>query len=664
MTALSRYGNARRVSRASRAERNAVARIGYRLDRFLGLSAGAQILAVLALGVLVGLAFGAAIWAYDGPAGEVAAQAAGGPSPEAHSLGAGFWWALTRMLDGGTVYNDSGTGLVRQALGVVVTLVGLLALAVVTGWMTSRITDRVAALRRGTSPVFERHHVLVLGWNAHAPVVLSELAASGLEETVVILADHEREVIEEGLKQQVLGRHGLRFVVRRGDPASASAVRRAAARRAKAILVLPDTPSGHCGDRAAICARCSRSRARSVIFSAAARPAVVVEVATAAGREMVDLCDALGKTIVVDAHEINARVIAQSVRHFGAFASLRRILSLGAHSIELWQNKVKEGDHFDDLFATHEDGILVGVLRDGAPIFAPAGDFALRTTDTLLVLDDASDARRTRLELRAAEAVEPDVEAKKLRVLVVRIRSALAHVLAFLEAESAVEVTIVAEAADLVEATALLGKAKLTRTSIAYVEGDPLDGALLARLAAERPDAVLVLAPDVRVEPDRSLEADADQVLTLLQLRRGGVGEVHAVVEVRNADARKLPKRLRHRDDFIVSREIVGMLLARELHAACLDRRSPADMFAVLERVGSRLEVAPVSHYASAHASLTFGELAVEARARGELAVGFVEENRAPHIAPQHDARVPFAATRLVVLTPEHEPLESTARSA
>ncbi len=639
------------MARASR-ERNAVARIGYRLDRFLGLSAGVQILAVLALGVLLGLAFGAAIWAYDGPlAAEAGAQAANGPSPEAHSLGAGFWWALTRMLDGGTVYNDSGTGALRQALGVVVTLVGLLAIAVVTGWTTSRITERVAALRRGTSPVFERHHVLVLGWNAHAPVVLSELASSGIEETVVILADHDRDVIEEGLKQQVLGKHRLRFVVRRGDPASASAVRRAAARRAKAILVLPDTPSGHCGDRAAMRSLLAVEGALGDL-SAASRPAVVVEVATEAGREMVGLCDALGKTIVVDAHEINARVVAQSVRHFGAFAALRRILSLGAHSIELWQNKVKDGDRFDDLYAAHEDGILVGVLRDGAPLFAPAGDLGLRTTDTLLVLDDASDARRTPLELRAPNPEpEPVVEARRLRLLVVRFRSALANVLAFLEAEGPVEVTIVAEAADLAEATALLGKAKLARTSIAYVEGDPLDGALLARLAAERPDSVLVLAPDV--EPDRSLEADADQVLTLLQLRRGGAGDAHAVVEVRNADARKLPKRLRHKDDFIVSREIVGMLLARELHAACLDRRSPADMFAVLERVGSRLEVVPISRYATAHASLTFGELAVEARARGELAVGFVEENRPPHIAPQHDVHVPFAATRLVVLTPE-----------
>jgi ion channel POLLUX/CASTOR len=639
------------VSVASRAERNAVARLGYRLDRFLGLSAGAQIVCVLALGVLLGLAFGAAIWAFDGPAPAAdTAQAGGSPSPEAHSLGAGFWWAITRMLDGGTVYNDTGTGLWRQALGVVVTLVGLLALAVVTGWTTSRITDRVASLRRGTSPVFERHHVLVLGWNAHAPVVLSELAASGLEETVVILADHERELIEDTLRQQVIGKHRLRFVVRRGDPASALAVRRAAARRAKAILVLPDTPSGHCGDRAAMRSLLAVEGALGDL-SAAARPAVVVEVATDAGREMVGLCDALGKTIVVDAHEINARVVAQSVRHFGAFASLRRILSLGAHSIELWQHQVKEGDRFDQLYAAHEDGILVGVLRDGAPIFAPAGDFALRTTDALLVLDDASDARRTRLALRPAKEAEPRSEARRLRLLVVRFRPALANVLAFLETEGPVEATIVAEAADLQEATALVQKAKLSRTSIAYVEGDPLDGALLARLADERPDAVLVLAPDV--EPDLSLEADADQVLTLLQLRRGGLGDAHAVVEVRNADARKLPKRLRHKDDFIVSREIVGMLLARELHAACLDRRSPADMFAVLERVGSSLEVGPVSRYAPAPASLTFGDLAIAARSRGELAVGFVEDNRPPHIAPQHDVHVPFAGTRLVVLTPE-----------
>jgi hypothetical protein len=74
-------------------------------------------------------------------------------------------------------------------------------------------------------------------------------------------------------------------------------------------------------------------------------------------------------------------------------------------------------------------------------------------------------------------------------------------------------------------------------------------------------------------------------------------------------------------------------------------------MFAVLERVGSSIEVAPISRYAPAPASPTFGDLAVAARARGELAIGYVEENRPPHIAPQHHVHVPIAGTRLVVLT-------------
>jgi hypothetical protein len=140
-------------------------------------------------------------------------------------------------------------------------------------------------------------------------------------------------------------------------------------------------------------------------------------------------------------------------------------------------------------------------------------------------------------------------------------------------------------------------------------------------------------------------------VLTLLQLRRAGAGDAHAVVEVRSSDLQKLPKRLRHKDDFIVSREIVGMLLARELHAACLDRRSPADMFAVLEKVGSSLEVRSVARYAGDRTSLTFGKLAAEARSRGELAVGFLEEGKSPRIAPMNEVHVPLAGARLVVLT-------------
>src|SRR5207247_941724 len=116
----------------------------------------------------------------------------------------GLWWAITRMLDGGTVASDSGPR--RQIFGIGVTLIGTIAVAILTGSFASSFSDRLNALRRGALPVFEKGHVVFLGWNSHGSVILRELAVSGIRATLVIVADHERDLLEESVREQLEGR--------------------------------------------------------------------------------------------------------------------------------------------------------------------------------------------------------------------------------------------------------------------------------------------------------------------------------------------------------------------------------------------------------------------------------------------------------------------------
>lgn len=632
------------------------ARVGYRIDRFLALHPLVQLSAVLAAAVVLAFFFGSAIAIIDRvDAPDAACKAQANCATE--GVASGLWWAITRMLDGGTVGTDTGSGVLRQAFALGVTLVGLVAVTVLTGAFASSFSERLAAIRRGTLPVFERGHVLLLGWNAHAGVIVRELARSGQRASLVIVADHEREVLEERLRELLDGReHRLSIVVRRGDPTTAAAIRRASARRATAVVILPDTESVHCADRAALRSLLALER---VIGDMRHRPHVIVEVASRNGHAMVDLCElpareggARPSAVVVQAYEVNALVVAQAVRYRGTFGVIRQILDLDETGIRVHDAGSLAGWSFDDAHFAIDHGALIGVVRGGEARVSPDGELIIDAADQLLVLSDRDVAPAVNggppaHGVRRAPIEDPD---EPIRVLVMRYRSELVPILDFMDEHGPVRATLLAPAPEIARAREAIERARLEGTTVEFIEGDPLDGATIEAALAQPVDVALLLAPDVRA--DRAPEADADQLITLLQMRRprsAPAAPEHAVIEVRSPETR-LPKQLGHGDDFILSREIVGLLLARQLHALAFGGHST--YHAVLDAFTPTLELRPMERYAGGLAEPTFGDLMAGARRCGEVAIGVAIGKDAAKLLPRRGEAFPAAGSRLVVLHP------------
>lgn len=619
-------------------------RLGYRIDRFLGLHPAVQLAAVVNIALVLAFLFGCAIYLLDA---QDSAEGGG-----VRSLPEGVWWAITRLLDGGTVAGDGRTGFVRQAFAIGVTLLGLVAVTVLTGAFASSFSDRLSAIRRGSLPVFERGHVLLLGWNAHAGVIVRELGRTGKRMRLVIVADRDRDTIEESVREQLSGwKHRLDIVVRHGDPATVAAVRKAAARRARAVVILPDSDVGHCHDRAALRSLLALER---VLGDRVARPHIIVEVASQSGREMVRLCEGAGRdVVVVEAHGVNARVLAQSVRQRGAFGVARAILSLDSLSIYHYPPALFTGLTFDDAHASIRSGILVGLLRGGAPVLSPPGGEVIGPDDQLLVFSDQDvrpriagvPDRRSRPPAVPFAASPPPL----LRLLILRVRPGLVEILELLDARGAVQVTLLAPAEEIARAHEAVRLATLHRTTMSFIVGDPLDGPTIDRVLAEPHDTALLLAPDVAAS--FAAEADADQLISLLQLRRRRGDKdapVHAVVEVRSPEAR-LPRDGDHQDDFILSREVVGMLLAREIYG--IGVRGSSIYHEVLDAVNPSVELRPLALYASGEGVTTFAELALSARRRGEVAIGIADEKGQPRLLPDFGDRFHSDKTHLVVLS-------------
>jgi Trk K+ transport system NAD-binding subunit len=632
--------------------------LGYRLDRFLGLHPALQLGAVLCTGFILALGFGCAIYLAEERSGAVP------------TVGEGLWWAVTRLLDGGTVSSDSGA--LRRSFGVGITLLGLVAVAFLTGAFATSFAERIRAIRSGTLPILERRHVLVLGWSSRGGVLVRELAISGLRLTLVIVSPEERDAVEERVKEQLVGiDHRLRIIVRHGDPTTIVAVRRAAAHRAAAVVVLAgaDAATSAQADRAAMRTLLALRR----VLGTRALP-TVVEVSGPAGREMIGLCasrasDRAGhREVAIEARDVNARLLAHAVREAGAFDVARQILSLDGRSIFVHPAARFAGRSFRAAHAAIECGTLVGLVTDGTPVIAPPADRTIERGDRLLVFSDRAGppsptGTLPEVEERGSKPRCKPSPHKPLEVLVVRYKPELGVILSTLDETSAVRVTLLVAEGDAAPARAALARLALQRVDVEIVVGDPLDGATLAGLLGRRRDVALLLAPDV---PSNEIaEADADQLITLLQIQRHHAGVGRAVVETRSPDTARLaggvggPDEVRRvRTDFILSQEVVGMLLAQEVHMISLGLGTSSgrglldavyrDIF---DALGPEIQLRPLSQYALGHDLPTFGELAVSALGQGEVALGVAEEGSRPYLLPRREER--FAVTdgaSLVVL--------------
>jgi Castor and Pollux, part of voltage-gated ion channel len=657
-------------------------RVGYRIDRFLGLHPAVQVAFVVGIALMLAGAFGFAIFFLDRHGGAPATSQPSAPwtpsSGRVASPAEGLWWAVTRMVDGGTVASD--TGALHQLFGLGVTLVGLVAVAVLTGSFASSFSERLRDLRRGTLPVFEEGHVVFLGWNVHGGVILRELALSGMRATLVILADHPREDIEETVREHLERRaHHLDVVVRRGDPTTTAGVRRAAVQKARAVVILPEVPSaaaspaklesalalgpGACLDRFALRSLLAVRRVLGDRQTPVSVP-VLVDVATPRGAELARLCDDAPDTVVVDGHGVSARLLAQAVRQEGAFEVMRQLLSLDARSVFVHDAASFAGKTFDEAHAAIDDGVLIGLADGDTARLSPDGAHLIGEGEKLLVFSDTSRAPRLAGAGAPASPDEPresirppSVKPAVLDVLVLRYRPELAEILRFLDEHGESRVTVMVRAVEVPRVTDALSALSLPRTAVEVMAGDPIEGASIERALAIPRDVALLLAPDV--SPAEAADADADQIISLLHLRRAGACAPRAVLEIRSQESKRLTHRVAGREDFLIKRETVGMLLAQELHAICRERACSDDRAgawvgpvynAVLEAVGPSLELRPLASYARGEAKPSFGKLLAVARRRGQVAIGVAEDDKPPLLLPPREARFDAARARLVVI--------------
>ena len=541
-------------------------------------------------------------------------------APE-NSLPQLVWSSFMHTMDAGTVAGDTGSWPYLFTM-LAVTLGGIFVLSTLIGILTTGISARLEALRKGRSRVVEVGHTIILGWSEQVFPIISELVVANANQRkscIVVLAAADKVEMEDAIREKVGPAGRTHIVCRTGSPIDMGDLHIASPQTAKSIIVL--SPGGDHPDAEVIktllaLTNAPDRRPEPYHIVAELRDPRNLEVARLVGKDEVE---------IVLTGDLVARIIAQTCRQSGLSTVYTELLDFGGDEIYFKEEPTLAGKQFGDALFAYETSTVIGLHPAGRqPILNPAMATAIGPGDRLIVI--ASDDDTIHLSGRSNFALSMDkiqpprppvTEPERTLILgwnwrAPAIINELDH---YVPAGSLV--TVVADDPDA--ATTLDERcATLRNQQISFQLGDTTDRRALDALGIPSYQHVIILCYSERFDVQ---QADARTLITLLHLRdiASREGDTFSIVsEMLDSRNRNLAE-ITQADDFIVSDRLVSLMLAQVAENKALNAVF-ADLF---DPEGAEVYLRPATHYVQTETPINFYTVVEAARQRGEVAIGY-----------------------------------------
>ena len=529
------------------------------------------------------------------------------------------WEALMRTLDSGTMGGDEGWGYRIVMLGV--TLAGIFVVSALIGVLSSGLEAKISEMRKGRSRVLEKGHTIILNWSPSIVDIISELAVANIGRKgsrVVILADRDKVEMEDEIAAKEPKLHGMRVIIRSGDPCALNDLAIVNPDTAKSIIVLApegDDPDAQVIKTVLAITNGPERRAEPYDIVAEIREARNAELARTVGGDEVQ---------IVLADDLISRILVQSTRQTGLSAVFSELLGFDGSEIYTAKADNVIGMTFGDALGVFDRGTLIGFCDDKSVYMSPGMDRVMKPSERVVVIAEDTSSIRARPKdrgpvdasaLSAQKAVKEGAE----RILMLgwnRSGPSIAYELSrFVLPGSSLH--IVADSAPLeAEATRLNGR--FPNLAITHQLADATRAEALKALDIAAYDHIIVLG---YTDSMSAQSADTRTLVTLLQIRKlaDAAGKyINVVSEMADARNRALAEVTRA-DDFVVSNQLVSLMLAQ----ASENRFLSAIFAELLDEKGSEIYIRPASDYVALDRPVNFYTIIEAARRRGEVAIGF-----------------------------------------
>ena len=594
------------------------ARLRYRTDALLSGGAGKQLLLLFLLSmtvVLVHLVLAVILGLHVGD-----------------SFGDRFWFFFTRILDTGAMGGDNG-GLLR-IISAVDTVLGLVVAGLLISSLSGNFQARLEAIRRGGSSVVEENHFLVLGWSEKIYSVIDQLSEANIEKgriTVVVMAEREKMEMEERLRAKVVHQRRCKLVVRAGSSVSIQDLGRVAFDRAQAIVVLLDENDMADANRA-------DGRIIKTLLAIYNHPdlggerkkqiKVTAEVMLPENQEVAQIAsNRLAQ--VVKTNEIISKIILQTSRISGLSVVYDELLRFEGNEIHYAKFPEVVGRRFGEVLLDFPNGCVCGVAKnDGSShILNPPADHVIAADEELLILaeDDHIEHRVYDGNVRADQLAAPAPQAGKPveHMLILGWNEKIFPIIQEFDNYVGPGSTLtLVNSLDKKAHEAQLAEhcAPMKNIDLRHVAGQFTNRALLEKLQPQKYPTVMVLG-DTTQEDSTPEAADTRAIIALLLLRdfraRTGLVDQKVCSEILEPKNRELAATTEIHD-IVISNEMVSMVLAQITHEPRV-RPVLEDLF---RSEGSEIYLKDLAFYTAPGSTVTFDQLILAAKARGEVALG------------------------------------------
>lgn len=541
-----------------------------------------------------------------------------GTAPEGEGFPALLWMSLMRTMDPGTIGGDQGSpGFLASML--IVTFSGIFIFSTLIGILTTGLEARLEALRKGRSRVVENGHTVVLGWSEQVFTIVSELSIANENQKrpcVAIMANMDKVMMEDEIREKVPLLRNTRVVCRTGSPVEPSDLDKMSLHTAKSVIIL--SPDGDNPDPEVI-------KTMLAITNRAGRmkdPPHIVALIT--DPENVDAARIVGgkHAEIVLAGDIIARMVAQTCLQSGLSVVYQELLDYGGDEIYFHSQPELTGRTFREVQQMYETSCVIGVKKAGdPPVLNPPMEIIMEESDRIIAISEDDDT--VVLSGEASPLVRKDLifhqepsdrEPSKIIMLGWNWRAPIIirELSNYLTPGSRLKLV-----ADEVFCSPVIPE-ELENLEVDYLPGRTTDRTLLESLSIENYHHILILSYSDALGPQ---EADSSTLMTLLHIRdiAGKLNRNFSLItEMRDIRNRNLAE-ITGADDYIVSDQVLSLLLTqisetRELSSVFWDLFDPD---------GSEIYLKPVSRYVKCGDAVDFYTVTSSASELGETAIGY-----------------------------------------
>ena len=648
------------------------ARLRYKFDAFMAKGGGSifKVLTAVFVGtfLLIGVLRGVLLLTFP----DIAVQ-----HEDIGFLG-NLYLTFLEITDPGNMAQDIYSAAAYKIFAVLAGIAGIVMLSALIAFITTALDQKIYELKRGLSKVIETNHTLVLGWNEQRITeILREFVLANESEKdacVVVLADKDKEEMDDVLRLRVKDLGTTRVVTRSGDVSSLTNLDMVSLEASRSVIILASCEDTDSADRKAS----SDSKAIQTVLATMGNAmenddfSVVVEIFNPTHREIVR-SSFPDHVITVNTSDILAKLLVQTSRSIGLSVVYNEILSFDGCEIYFYDTEWGNCT-FGEIGYRFPDGVPIGIRSgDGSISMNPDPGRILEPTDEIVIVADDDSTIELQPEPVAAPVdyelsgvrQQKRIERELMIGWTFKSKSIIREFADYIIEGSQIHILLKSPSEQQIAEINSLNE-ELETIDVRLIKKDCLDIEDLMSVKPFKYDNIIILAGtdalDGHVDAGR---VDSENIVALLLLRRifsqhpAESGDTKLITEILDSQNDALVAKAGVQD-VIISNRLVSMIMAQISESREIEKVYD-DIF---QEDGSEIYLKPASLYFDTFpAHVAFADMMGIAQKRGEVCIGVKvkalennkESNNGIQLIPEKNTTYALQATDSFVVLAEDE---------